>query len=281
MPEDAQRDQTDELLQSWMVADALQPAVRGPPAGPGRVLLPGPVRGRRGAAAGHARRHGQVAHPLRAARPAARARGDGGAVMSTDEFATYDAAYVLGALSPTERMAYEAHLTGCPSCSGAVTELAGLPGLLAKVAAGGGHRSARRSPAGDAAARAAARGRGPASPPPAGRRPVGGRRRGRHRGRRRGAGVLAGIGRATARRRWPPPRRRGRDLVAVVPSPVTASVAMVPMGWGTRLDLQLRLLRARGGSATPAGVHPGGAQPDGAQPAGGGVAGACPASGCP
>ncbi len=53
--------------------------------------------------------------------------------MSTDEFTTYDAAYVLGALSPTERVAYEAHLTGCPSCSGAVTELAGLPGLLAKV----------------------------------------------------------------------------------------------------------------------------------------------------
>ena len=53
--------------------------------------------------------------------------------MSTDEFATYDAAYVLGALSPTERTAFEAHLRTCPACAGAVTALAGLPGLLAKV----------------------------------------------------------------------------------------------------------------------------------------------------
>ena len=35
-------------------------------------------------------------------------------VMSTDEFATYDAAYVLGALSPTERAAFEAHLRPAP-----------------------------------------------------------------------------------------------------------------------------------------------------------------------
>ena len=51
----------------------------------------------------------------------------------SDEFATYDAAYVLGALSPQDRQAFETHLRGCPACSAAVAELAGVPGLLAGV----------------------------------------------------------------------------------------------------------------------------------------------------
>jgi hypothetical protein len=46
-----------------------------------------------------------------------------------------DGAYVLGALSPEERLAYERHLPSCPTCSRAVRELAGLPGLLAQVPA--------------------------------------------------------------------------------------------------------------------------------------------------
>jgi hypothetical protein len=49
------------------------------------------------------------------------------------EFAHADAAYVLGALSPAERSAYQAHLAGCTECTRAVQELAGLPGLLARV----------------------------------------------------------------------------------------------------------------------------------------------------
>ena len=172
--------------------------------------------------------------------------------MSTDEFTTYDAAYVLGALSPTERMAYEAHLAGCPSCAGAVTELAGLPGLLAKV------------PLEEVTAP-------PAAPLPETLLPgllreVGARRRRRRRVAALsaaaaavviavGAGVL---GSSLASDRQAPrtpvaaaaaPRR---DLVAVVPSPVTASVAMVPMGWGTRLDLSCGYYTVPGtGSATP------------------------------
>jgi hypothetical protein len=50
-----------------------------------------------------------------------------------DQFATYDAAYVLGALSPSDRRAYEEHLSECASCAEAVAELAGMPGLLARV----------------------------------------------------------------------------------------------------------------------------------------------------
>ncbi|MEP9361607.1 zf-HC2 domain-containing protein [Nocardioides sp. CN2-186] len=42
-------------------------------------------------------------------------------------------AYVLGALAPEERLVFERHLASCPSCSRAVREFAGLPGLLAQV----------------------------------------------------------------------------------------------------------------------------------------------------
>ena len=48
-------------------------------------------------------------------------------------FAHDDAAYVLGALSPTQRLEFERHLTGCEDCTRAVRELAGLPGLLGRV----------------------------------------------------------------------------------------------------------------------------------------------------
>ncbi|EWT02576.1 transmembrane anti-sigma factor [Intrasporangium oryzae NRRL B-24470] len=48
-------------------------------------------------------------------------------------FAHDDGAYVLGALSPTERADFEQHLDDCPRCARSVQELAGLPGLLARV----------------------------------------------------------------------------------------------------------------------------------------------------
>lgn len=52
-----------------------------------------------------------------------------------DRFLEWDGAYVLGALSPSERREYERHLAGCAACQRAVSELAGMPGLLAQVAA--------------------------------------------------------------------------------------------------------------------------------------------------
>lgn len=51
----------------------------------------------------------------------------------TCELAQLDAAYVLGALAPRERLDFERHLAGCAECSRSVRELAGLPGLLAHV----------------------------------------------------------------------------------------------------------------------------------------------------
>ena len=50
-----------------------------------------------------------------------------------DRFARHDAAYLLGALAPEERQEYVDHLRTCATCSRAVADLAGLPGLLARV----------------------------------------------------------------------------------------------------------------------------------------------------
>ena len=53
--------------------------------------------------------------------------------MSEDPFATFDAAYVLGALSPEDRQRFEQHLRTCDRCAASVRDMAGLPGLLARV----------------------------------------------------------------------------------------------------------------------------------------------------
>ena len=50
-----------------------------------------------------------------------------------DQYAQWDAAYVLGALAAAERAQYEEHLAGCGACRAAVADLAGLPGLLGQL----------------------------------------------------------------------------------------------------------------------------------------------------
>ncbi len=47
-----------------------------------------------------------------------------------DPYATWDAAYVLGSLSGSDRREFEAHLATCPRCREAVAELSGIPALL-------------------------------------------------------------------------------------------------------------------------------------------------------
>jgi len=51
--------------------------------------------------------------------------------MNADPFQYDDAAYVLGALSPAQRRAFEEHLSDCAACMRRVGELAGMPALLA------------------------------------------------------------------------------------------------------------------------------------------------------
>ncbi|MEE6261230.1 anti-sigma factor family protein [Plantactinospora sonchi] len=53
--------------------------------------------------------------------------------MMRCEHAHDDGAYVLGALSPAERAAYERHLATCATCREAVAEIAVLPGLLGRL----------------------------------------------------------------------------------------------------------------------------------------------------
>ena len=55
-----------------------------------------------------------------------------------DGYAEWDAAYVLGALSPLARLKFEHHLLGCPGCRAAVSEIAQLPSLLSQAAQGVG-----------------------------------------------------------------------------------------------------------------------------------------------
>jgi predicted anti-sigma-YlaC factor YlaD len=50
-----------------------------------------------------------------------------------DPYILWDAAYVLGSLSGTERREFEAHMATCPSCRAAVSELSGIPALLAQL----------------------------------------------------------------------------------------------------------------------------------------------------
>jgi len=52
------------------------------------------------------------------------------------DYATWDAAYVLGSLSTADRREYEAHLRVCPLCNQAVSELSGMPALLSKLDGG-------------------------------------------------------------------------------------------------------------------------------------------------
>lgn len=48
-----------------------------------------------------------------------------------DPYALWDAAYVLGSLASDERREYEAHLLRCMACRSAVTDISGMPALLA------------------------------------------------------------------------------------------------------------------------------------------------------
>lgn len=155
--------------------------------------------------------------------------------MTTDEFALYDAAYVLGALSPADRREFENHLSVCPACASSVGELAGLPGLMSRVSID--QLTAEPEPV-------------PETLLPSLAREV--RRERRRRRLVFGAAAAAAAclitagGVAMSRPDSPtrppvtasaPSGTANRAFTAVVPSPVTASARLVDMAWGTRIDL--------------------------------------------
>jgi Putative zinc-finger len=57
----------------------------------------------------------------------------GGDLLNGDRYVTWDAAYVLGSLTSSERREYEAHLETCERCRSAVAEISGVPALLAML----------------------------------------------------------------------------------------------------------------------------------------------------
>ncbi|WNM26384.1 zf-HC2 domain-containing protein [Demequina capsici] len=146
-----------------------------------------------------------------------------------DRLATWDASYVLGALSATERHEYEQHLQGCERCQAAVAELAALPGLLSRTR---GLLDPDAAPA-DA-------------PPPADlaarviRLDAHRRRRARVRAALAITGAAAtvalGFGVVGALDHAPAPEATAA-LAPVGDSSLTASVALDAAAWGTRLTM--------------------------------------------
>jgi hypothetical protein len=164
-------------------------------------------------------------------------------------YAHLDGAYVLGALSPAERQEFEQHLADCPACAQAVQELAGLPGLLARVDAD------VLDDAPDAGDAADVEEPAPDTLLPSLVREV------RHHRRRRtvvtamlaaaAALVVATAGVAASQLGQPTDRRpaaaptatsasAGRPMTAVQPAPMSARLAVQPVAWGTRLVLTCR-----------------------------------------
>ena len=153
-------------------------------------------------------------------------------------YADWDAAYVLGSLSPAERREFETHLEGCERCRASVAELSGLPGLLAKLdadrafelleptddASAGETASVPPLPA-DLVARIqgrdAARRSAPHSPAARPRRGRGHRRRDRPPGVDRVGAASDRVDRSLAGREEPAQRRGG----------------LTSVGWGTKLEM--------------------------------------------
>ncbi|GAA1992978.1 zf-HC2 domain-containing protein [Microbacterium pumilum] len=152
-------------------------------------------------------------------------------------FAEWDAAYLLGALSPADRRLFEAHLQDCDACRAAIVETAPTIGLLSRVSPERAESLLEPADAGD----------GPSS-------------------ERRGDLIALGVRQARRRRRtwWATgvaaaaavvtavvlavtisiaPAVRNIQVVALEPVadlPITATVELVDVAWGTRLEMICR-----------------------------------------
>ncbi|HEX5497413.1 MAG TPA: zf-HC2 domain-containing protein [Mycobacteriales bacterium] len=141
-----------------------------------------------------------------------------------------DAAYLLGALDPEERQRYEVHLDTCAPCAHAVSGLAGIPGLLARLTP-------------DQVA--AAEGETEEPPPALLNSLVRTARRERRVSRWRvavAAGAVAAClgvaGAGFAMRDSTPPTPAGVTLQAVGGLPVNATVSLRKEPWGTRIQMR-------------------------------------------
>jgi hypothetical protein len=155
-----------------------------------------------------------------------------------DRYGEWDAAYLLGSLSASDRREFERHLGECASCADAVAELAGLPGLLSKVPAASAVRLIEE-PQFESSV-----------PPTLLPRIVRSARRRRLRGLviTAAAAAAAAVAAAVAAvllitmvlpDGGPLDRHASTaiSLEAVTPNPLTANVRLVAESWGTRLEM--------------------------------------------
>lgn len=158
-----------------------------------------------------------------------------------DRYREWDAAYVIGSLSPAERREYEQHLSGCAECAAAVGSLAGLAGPLAAVS-----REQAFALLDDGA---------PATPsvlPALLQQAQRERRRGRW--RTAAVAVAAAAAAAVVALAVPWANLGSDDLVPMrqtVESPITAEARLVEGARGTRIDAVCRYAERPGGHTKP------------------------------
>jgi hypothetical protein len=146
--------------------------------------------------------------------------------MSVDHerYASWDAAYALGALSTSERAEFEEHLAECPRCRAAVAELGSTVSLLSQVSTEDALRiGAQDADAGAVRVLADARARRSA------RRRIGAW----------AAGIAAAVvvAAVVSVSLLMPRPAEAVALEPVAGAPVTATVSLTDVPWGTRLDL--------------------------------------------
>ncbi|MEO6115453.1 MAG: zf-HC2 domain-containing protein [Pseudolysinimonas sp.] len=150
-------------------------------------------------------------------------------------YADWDAAYVLGSLSPADRREFETHLEGCERCRESVAELSGLPGLLGRLDADRGFELLQDSDAAPADSPA---------PRPADlvariEQRVAARRSRRIRvlvGLAAAALVAGAIAIPVSISSAPHPTLT-TALSQVVSSPLSANVKLTSVGWGTKVEM--------------------------------------------
>jgi hypothetical protein len=173
-------------------------------------------------------------------------------------YSEWDAAYVLGALSTTERLEFEDHLDSCDKCRAAVAELSGLPGLLGRLDHARAYALAEPDVMADSEETDVAHGAllvavepepDPIAPDGTGDLVTRIRARERSQKLRRRLGIAAGLAAAAALASVltivapqvisPPQQPLVTAQLAPVsgPSPIDGWISLTPVGWGTRLDL--------------------------------------------
>jgi anti-sigma factor RsiW len=173
-------------------------------------------------------------------------------MTGTDPFELDDGAYVLGALDDDERRAYEAHLETCAPCRARVAELRDTAALLSALPRSAGADLLTGAPPaafGDLVAEPSNLPVRPVDPMPDTLLPGLLRRVRRERVRRRF--LTAGIGAVAAAclvaialvlapngsSPGPAHRPAAVAMVAVKPSPVSATARLISRGWGTQIEV--------------------------------------------